>query len=254
MNNQEFFNKISKIVTTENQKRGNKLFSSVVIAQAILESGWGSSVLMMKANAVFGIKAGSNWKGKVYNSSTKEVYNGNYVNVNAYFRAYNSLEESISDYFNLILNSSRYSKALNCDNFLECITEIRNGGYATDPKYVNKIVSLINQYNLVQYDIQQNVENSDNIEQLAKDTINGKYGNGEERKQRLGSLYGIVQAKVNELMGVNKQTEIIYTVQKGDCLSKIAQKYNTTVSKIAELNGITNVDFIKVGQKLLIRR
>lgn len=125
MTNQEFLNKISIIVVTENQKRGNKLFSSVVIAQAILETGWGKSSLMMKGNAVFGIKAGSNWRGKVYNSNTQEVYDGNYLTINAYFRAYNSLDESVADYFNLILNNSRYSKALNCENFIECITAIK---------------------------------------------------------------------------------------------------------------------------------
>lgn len=53
-----------------------------------------------------------------------------------------------------------------------------------------------------------------------------------------------------KLNGCNK---IIYIYKKGDCLSKIAQKYNTTVSRLAEVNGITNVDFIKVGQKLIIK-
>lgn len=113
---------------------------------------------------------------------------------------------------------------------------------------------MINQYNLVQYDDVKKVENDLNIEELAKSVINGKYGNGEERKQRLGSLYGTVQAKVNEIMKKTTSIETYYTVQKGDCLSIIAKKYGTTVKKLAELNGITNVDFIKVGQKLLIRR
>ena len=56
MTKQEFLNKISQIVVAENNKRGRPLFPSVVIAQAICESAWGGSQLMMKANAVFGIK------------------------------------------------------------------------------------------------------------------------------------------------------------------------------------------------------
>lgn len=89
------------------------------------------------------------------------------------------------------------------------------------------------------------------IEQIAKDVINGKYGNGQERKEKLGNLYEQVQHKVNEML---KNNEIIYIVKKGDCLCNIAKKFNTTVNKIAVDNGITNVDFIYAGQKLIIRK
>jgi LysM repeat protein len=212
---------------------------------------------MMKANAIFGIKATSNWKGKVYNANTKECYDGvSYTNINACFRAYNNLQESISDYFNLICNNSRYKRAIKTNSPLECITAIKMGGYATSPTYINTIMSIINSNNLTKYDTVENVNNSvDNsdIEKLAREVIEGKYGNGEERKQKLGSLYNEVQKRVNEILKGNITSEKIYIVKKGDCLSKIAQKYNTTVSRLAEVNGITNVDFIKVGQKLIIK-
>mgnify|MGYP000463670598 CR=1 FL=1 len=211
----------------------------------------------MKANAIFGIKATSNWKGKVYNANTKECYDGvSYTNINACFRAYNNLQESISDYFNLICNNSRYKRAIKTNSPLECITAIKMGGYATSPTYINTIMSIINSNNLTKYDTVENVNNSvDNsdIEKLAREVIEGKYGNGEERKQKLGSLYNEVQKRVNEILKGNITSEKIYIVKKGDCLSKIAQKYNTTVSRLAEVNGITNVDFIKVGQKLIIK-
>lgn len=153
MTKQEFLNTIAGIVRAENLRRGNILFNSVVIAQAICESGWGQSELMMKANAVFGIKASSNWKGKVFNSKTKECYDGkNYTNVEACFRAYNSLEESVKDYFDLITTSPRYRKACVSNSPLECITEIKKGGYATSPTYVNTIMSIINSNNLTKYD------------------------------------------------------------------------------------------------------
>lgn len=212
---------------------------------------------MMKANAIFGIKATSNWKGKVYNANTKECYDGiNYTNINACFRAYNSLQESISDYFDLICGLSRYAGAIHTSSPLACITAIKNGGYATSPTYIDTIMSIINSNNLTKYDTVENVNNSvDNsdIEKLAREVIEGKYGNGEERRQKLGSLYNEVQKRVNEILKGNITSEKIYIVKKGDCLSKIAQKYNTTVSRLAEVNGITNVDFIKVGQKLIIK-
>ena len=86
MKKSEFIPKIAPLVVAENKKRGFPLFSSVVIAQAICESGWGQSTIMMKANAIFGIKATKSWKGKVYNAKTKECYDGRtYTNITACF-------------------------------------------------------------------------------------------------------------------------------------------------------------------------
>lgn len=153
MTKSEFIPTIAPLVVSENQRRGNPLFSSVVIAQAICESAWGQSKLMMKANAIFGIKAFSGWKGKVYNAKTQECYDGStYTNITACFRAYNSLSESISDYFDLITKSERYRKACVSDSPLECITAIKNGGYATSPTYINTIMSIIKSNNLTKYD------------------------------------------------------------------------------------------------------
>lgn len=153
MKKSEFIPTVGTIVMTENAKRGYPLFSSVVIAQAICESGWGQSTIMMKANAIFGIKATKSWKGKVYNAKTQECYDGvTYTDIKASFRAYDSLVESVADYFDLITKSSRYKKALKCNSPLECIQAIKDGGYATSPVYVNTIMSIINSNNLIKYD------------------------------------------------------------------------------------------------------
>ena len=160
MKKSEFIPKIAPLVVAENKKRGFPLFSSVVIAQAICESAWGQSTIMMKANAIFGIKATKSWNGKVYNSKTKECYDGKtYTNITACFRAYNNLEESIADYFELITKSSRYRKVCFANSPHECITEIKNGGYATSPSYINTIMAIIKDNNLTKYDNVQNVEN-----------------------------------------------------------------------------------------------
>ena len=153
MTKNEFLETVAKLVVEENNRRGKPLFSSVVIAQAICESNWGQSQIMMKANAIFGIKATSNWKGRVYNAKTQECYDGStYTNITACFRAYNSLSESISDYFDLITKSERYRKACVSNSPLECITAIKNGGYATSPTYINTIMSIIKSNNLTKYD------------------------------------------------------------------------------------------------------
>lgn len=94
------------------------------------------------------------------------------------------------------------------------------------------------------------VQNTVSVVDLAYEVINGKYGNGEERKNALGSLYEEVQAKVNEILNSKKETT--YIVKKGDTLSAIAKKYNTTVSAIAQKNNIKNVNLIYVNQVLKI--
>ena len=137
------------------------------IAQACNESGFGTSQRMRRSNAYFGIKANKYWidqakyGGLVYDSGTKECYDGKtYTNITACFRAYNNLEESIADYFDLITKSSRYRKACVANSPHECITEIKNGGYATSPSYINTIMAIIKDNNLTKYDNVQNVENS----------------------------------------------------------------------------------------------
>jgi len=260
MTKNEFLETVAKLVVEENNRRGKPLFPSVVIAQAICESGWGQSQIMMKANAIFGIKATASWKGKVYNSKTKECYDGvSYTTIDACFRAYDNLQDSISDYFDLITRSERYRKACVANSPLECITAIKNGGYATSPTYINTIMSIINSNNLTKYDnvdnVENPVENSANvdIEQLARDVINGKYGNGNERKNKLGNLYEEVQKRVNEMLKNNVSQETIYIVKSGDTLSGIAQKYKTTYQKIASDNNIKNPNLIFPGQKLVIK-
>lgn len=153
MTKKEFIEKVASLVIAENEYRKNPLFSSVVIAQACQETGYGKSSLMLKANAIFGIKATKSWKGKVYNSKTKECYDGvTNVTIEACFRAYDNLADSISDYFDLICKSSRYRKALATSSPKECIEAIKEGGYATDPKYVDSILKIIKSNKLEKYD------------------------------------------------------------------------------------------------------
>jgi len=132
---------------------------SVVIAQSALETGYGTAGLMTRANAFFGIKAGGSWTGKVYTANTWEVQDGEAYNTTANFRAYDSLEDSVRDYFDLITGASRYSKAisygLDKSKWLtarETITAIWSGGYATDNLYVQKNMNIIESRDLTSWD------------------------------------------------------------------------------------------------------
>ena len=154
----EFIETIGNYAKEEasNRKKNGEhwILPSVCIAQAALETGWGKSTRMKEANAYFGIKANSDWKGKVYSSDTQECYDGiNKVQVkDAAFRAYDSLKDSVHDYFDLICKAERYSGAWDKTDAKTCITAIKNGGYATDPDYISNVMSIINSHDLTKYD------------------------------------------------------------------------------------------------------
>lgn len=92
------------------------------------------------------------------------------------------------------------------------------------------------------------------IDKIARDVIQGKYGNGEARKKALGELYSVVQKRVNEILkGTSQNAPLYYTVVKGDNLTKIAKKYGVTISYLKNLNNIKNANLIYVGEVLKIK-
>ncbi len=101
----------------------------------------------------------------------------------------------------------------------------------------------------------EEVKSLKSIDVIAKEVIDGKWGNGTNRKNKLtkaGYNYQAVQNKVNELLN-SKSKSIYYIVKKGDTLSAIAKKYNTSVDNLVKLNNIKNKNLIRVNQKLRIK-
>lgn len=91
------------------------------------------------------------------------------------------------------------------------------------------------------------------IDDYAKEVIQGKYGNGADRKKALGGIYDAVQERVNQILGISKKEPDTYTVKSGDTLTSIAAKYGTSVAALVRLNDIKNKNLIYVGQVLKIR-
>lgn len=157
---QEFIALVVPIAQEKAKGRFKWSLPSVCIAQCCCESAYGTSPKMKRANAALGIKVGKSkvhfgkaWKDKAYSTKTKECYDGKtYVSITDMFRAYDSIADAIEDYYDMLASCSRYKGCLNKTDTLECITAIKNGGYATDPNYINTIMSIIKKYNLTQYD------------------------------------------------------------------------------------------------------
>ncbi|TKI52927.1 hypothetical protein E8L90_29675 [Brevibacillus antibioticus] len=126
--------------------------ASVTIAQAIQESGWMTSTLASVYNNWFGEKAGSSWRGNKVKMPTSEYVNGEYIKVEANFRAYTSMEDAIKGRGEL-LSSSRYQKQVTGSNSVEeYVRGLKRAGYATDPDYDKNLMGIIRSNNLTQYD------------------------------------------------------------------------------------------------------
>ena len=130
----------------------NNLYASTMVAQAALESGYGTSYLTQIANNLFGIKSfdgtGVKLKTSEYNSK------GQAYSTFAYFKSYNSIMDSLQGYATFLTVNSRYANVFKSqakDGF-EAATNIQKDGYATDPSYASKLINIINTYKLTTLD------------------------------------------------------------------------------------------------------
>ena len=151
MTNQEFIDQIAVYV-----KKYAAIFGicvhSPIIAQAILESGWGKSKLASTYHNYFGLKCGTKWTGKSVNLTTQEEYEvGTLTTIKDNFRVYDSMEDGIKGYFEFI-QLPRYSNLKGITDPKTYLETIKADGYATSSTYVDNNMKLINQYDLTQYD------------------------------------------------------------------------------------------------------
>lgn len=186
----DFINEVAKYVCKYAKQYG--IYNNAVpIAQAILESGFGTTDLSIHAHNYFGLKAGGSWGGDTYTKETQEYINGSYVAVMDTFRKYASLEDCVKGYFEF-LQYERYSNLKGVvDNHI-FVELLKQDGYATDERYIRKIIRIIDTYDLSQYNAINTL-----LSDLIIDTYKGRYGNGESRKKNLGCRYTEVQSYVN---------------------------------------------------------
>lgn len=181
--------------------------ASITLAQGILESGAGRGELTSKANNHFGIKC-HGWEGdKVYHDDDE---------AQECFRKYSDPKYSFRDHSLFLTQRSRYQDLfkLKKDDYKGWAKGLKKAGYATDPKYPNKLISIIERYDLDKYD----------------DAVLGK---------KVGSKK-------------DDETKIAtHEVVKGDTLYNIARRYNITVETLKEYNGLTE-NTISIGQELYL--
>ena len=153
--NQRHFLSAIKQGAMDGAKEG--ILPSITAAQAILESGWGSSELAkVPNNNLFGIKDSEDWHGEIVTVPTQEYLNGDYITVNAAFRKYASWNDSVVDHAKFFTSTEwrkdNYRKVVNETDYRIAAQELKNAGYATDPSYPGKLIRLIEAYKLNEWD------------------------------------------------------------------------------------------------------
>jgi len=147
----EFLNKVSHAAVQTGNRTG--IAPELIISQAALESGWGTRVIKnpdgSDSHNIFGIKATANWSGKVTHVMTTEYVDGVPKKVMQPFRSYDSIEEAIADYAKLITSSERYAGVLQAATPELAAREVHMAGYATDPKYSEKLIQIMKNFKAV---------------------------------------------------------------------------------------------------------
>lgn len=191
--------------------------ASIILAQGILESGAGRGDLAITANNHFGIKCHDGWDGESvgHDDDTSQEC----------FRKYNEPEESFKDHALFLTRRSRYASlfTLSKEDYQSWAAGLRKAGYATDPKYPEKLISYIERYHLAQYDAQV-----------------------------LGFKYVSNTTESSRITTVVNSSDAIYEVQKGDTLYSISKKHNILVDELKLKNKLFGND-LSIGQKLIVR-
>jgi flagellum-specific peptidoglycan hydrolase FlgJ len=191
--------------------------ASIILAQGILESGAGRGDLAVSANNHFGIKCHTGWDGDSVrhdDDSSQEC-----------FRKYNDAGESFKDHALFLTGRSRYANLfiLSKGDYQSWASGLRKAGYATDPKYPEKLISYIERYELAQYDAQV-----------------------------LGLKYVPAETQYSRKEVIANASDSVHEVQQGDTLYSISRKYNILVDDLKQKNKLSG-NTLSIGQKLMVR-
>ena len=262
------------------QMEKHNIPASITLAQGLLESGAGKSKLSRTSNNHIGIKADKSWNGK----RTSAMDNGRLC----YFRKYENVRDSYEDHSKFLVNRQRYAFLfkLEHDDYKGWAKGLKKAGYAEDPAYPGKLISLIERYELYRYDgyTMKKIRKSDgvafeNYEKSSGRTIyksNGLLyviGNTGDSFKSLSKELGVSRRKLmkyNDLYPdyIIKAGDIIYLekknnktgkshpthiVRQGESLHSISQKYGVKMDKICKRNAQAVENGIKVGDVIKLR-
>lgn len=224
-----YIDQYKNIAIAEMEKYG--IPASIKLAQALLESGNGNSTLARDANNHFGIKCGGTWTGKSITKSDD--------NPNDCFRVYDNPEQSFKDHSQFLLRK-RYEKLFSLDknDYRGWARGLKDAGYATNPRYPELLIDLIERYELYKYDSAESRSEKIVREVKIETTI--------EKKEETGEVVQAEKIKSPVQM-------IIHEVKSGNTLYSISKQYNVSVDQIKQLNNLL-CENLSIGQLLVISK
>lgn len=224
-----YIDQYKNIAIAEMEKYG--IPASIKLAQALLESGNGNSTLARDANNHFGIKCGGVWTGRSITKSDD--------NPNDCFRVYDNPEQSFKDHSQFLLRK-RYENlfTLDKDDYRGWARGLKAAGYATNPRYPELLIDLIERYELYKYDSAES-----RSEKIVREV---KIETSIEKKEEQGAVVQAEKLKSPVQM-------IIHEVKTGNTLYSISRQYNVTVDQIKELNNLPSEN-LSIGQLLVISK
>ncbi len=208
--------------TAKDNMRRHGIPASITLAQGILESGAGRGTLCVNANNHFGIKCHTDWQGdKVYHDDDS---------AGECFRKYDDPADSYNDHSLFLTTRGRYASLfdLDRDDYEAWAKGLRKAGYATDPKYPDKLIGLIERYDLARFDAE---------------VLGSPYTKPVKTEEKTRDII----KPADEAIAANS-----YRVMQGDTLYSISKKHNITVDELMKLNGLSD-NAISIGQILKVK-
>ncbi len=236
MTTEEYIEKYKDIAIKKMKEYG--IPASITLAQGILESGSGNSKLAQKANNHFGIKCHKEWKGKTFYMDDDEEHEC--------FRKYSKAEDSYRDHSLFLTQRGRYSFLFDYDitDYKKWAYGLKKAGYATNPKYPQLLIGLIERYDLAQYDT-------------------GKYHKKKKKKEtaEISKTTATVAAHLIEA-GTSKSGRKLYTnngkklirAKEGDSYYDIAREFEVYAWQLYSYNDVSKKHELKSGELVYLEK
>lgn len=270
----EYINKYSGLAVE--QMKEHKIPASITLAQGLLESGAGASELARKSNNHFGIKCGGSWRGRTV--SHDDDARGEC------FRAYKNPRDSYEDHSTFLTRGARYAFLFKLDvtDYKGWARGLKKAGYATDPSYANRLITIIEDYDLYKYDrkggggrVVRDTPTLLNPHQvfiandiayiMARDGDTFK-GLGKEfdiswkklvKYNDLQRDYTLANGDIIYLKAKKKKaskSHTVYIVKDGDSMHTISQKFGIRLKNLYKMNRKDGDDYVpEIGDRLRLR-
>lgn len=224
---QEYIERYRNIAIEEMER--SEIPASITLAQGIHESAYGNSRLAKKANNHFGIKCTKDWEGKKFHKWDDEAHK-------SCFRVYKNAEESYIDHTNFLVNRAHYAFLFEYGrkDYKRWAKGLRRAGYATDPRYPEKLIHTIEKYKLDEYDKVSGV--------LAYNTNGGDAGSKEDVSKRTKKQASFLFKPRRGTLGRKKKGVTYVTPYVGESLLAVAKRMNIPYKLLLKFNDLTEED------------